>query len=89
MFESFENRKTEKAKCPQNKKKKKNSTLPKTMPQAAVKTSKYLVEGEVKVNKPNEPFTDGPIIMDPKILISLNCNQYRPLWLMVAGQIGG
>ena len=40
MFKSFEPRKTEKAKCPQKKKKKnkkKNSTLPKTMPQAAGK----------------------------------------------------
>ena len=40
MFESFEPRKTEKAKCPKKKKKnnnKKNSTLPKTMPQAAGK----------------------------------------------------
>ena len=43
MFESFENRKTEKAKCPQRReeKKKKNSTLPKTMPQAAGKNSRF------------------------------------------------
>ena len=39
MFESFEPRKTEKAKCPKkkNNKNNKNSTLPKTMPQAAGK----------------------------------------------------
>ena len=40
MFERFEPRKTEKAKCPQKKNNKKNSTLPKTMPQAAGKNSK-------------------------------------------------
>ena len=41
MFESFEPRKTEKAKCPQKKRRReeKNSTLPKTMPQAAGKNS--------------------------------------------------
>ena len=39
MFESFEPGKTEKAKCPKKRREeeKKNSTLPKTMPQAAGK----------------------------------------------------
>ena len=37
MFESFEPGKTEKAKCPKKKREEKNSTLPKTMPQAAGK----------------------------------------------------
>ena len=40
MFESFEAGKTEKAKCPKKREEeKKNSTLPKTMPQAAGKKS--------------------------------------------------
>ena len=43
MFESFEPGKTEKAKCPKKRREeKKNSTLPKTMPQAAGKNSSKL-----------------------------------------------
>jgi len=50
MFESFEPGKTEKAKCP-HKKKKKNSTLHKTMPQAAGKKwHKTKVHTNLKTN---------------------------------------
>ena len=42
MFESFEPGKTEKAKCPKKREEKKNSTLPKTMPQAAGKNTLFI-----------------------------------------------
>ena len=50
MFESFEPGKTEKAKCPKKRREeKKNSTLPKTMPQAAGKNEFIILLVNLKI----------------------------------------